>query len=219
MPTPSIGLIGVIGISALSIALSIFSLIDLDDSQAELTYKTMWRGGQTLLTLVKTGLWFYVWFIIFKNKLSVLYTNQAYQKSIFLFGITSAIHFLANLGNCFISYGKGDWVKVVKTIIEILNITLSSFDLICGISIFGANAIGDSFDQLQAKNKLFDTVSKIKSFGKDFYDQVRGNKRAEMEQQAKINSNITKNPLQTPSDKAFGKRQKRRNPSKRRKKK
>ena len=82
MPTPNIGLIGVTVASALSIALSIFSIIDLDDSQAEHTYKTIWRGGQTLLTLAKTGLWFFVWFIIFKHKNSVLYNNQAYQKTI-----------------------------------------------------------------------------------------------------------------------------------------
>ena len=79
---PKTGLIGVIVACILSIALSIFSIIDLDDSQAELTYKTMWRGGQAFLTLVKTGVWFYVWLMIFKDKKSVLYTNQAYQKSI-----------------------------------------------------------------------------------------------------------------------------------------
>ena len=209
MPTPSIGLIGVTVASILSIGLSIFSIIDLDDSQAEHTYKTIWRGGQTLLTLAKTGLWFFVWFIIFKHKDSVLYRNQAYQKSIILFALTSAIHFAANLANCFISYGKGDWVKVVKTIIEALNIFLSSLDLILGVMIFSASLKGDSFDQLQAKSELFNIISKIKSFGKDHNDEVRGQKKAEMQQQAKINSNMINNPLK--KDEAFGERQKRRN--------
>ena len=199
MPTPGIGLIGVTATSALSVGLSIFSLIDLKDSK----YKTIWRGGQALFTLVKTGLWFYVWFIIFKYRNNILYKNQAYQKGIFLFAITSAFHFAANLGNCFISYGTGGWVKVVQTILEIINITLSSFDLILGISLFGASLKGDSFDQLQAKSKLFDIISKIKSFGKDHNDEVRGNKRMEMEKQAEM----IKNPVQ----KAFGERQKRRN--------
>mgnify|MGYP001452000621 CR=1 FL=1 len=212
---PKTGLIGVIVACILSIALSIFSIIDLDDSQAELTYKTMWRGGQAFLTLVKTGVWFYVWLMIFKDKKSVLYTNQAYQKSIFAFAITSGIHCVANILNCFVPYGKGDWVKVVKTIIEILNITLSSFDLILGFGLFWAELQGKSFDQIQAKDKLFEIISKIKSFGKDHNDQVRGNEQARMQQQA----DMINNPLQTPSDKAFGKRQKRRNPSKRRKKK
>ena len=205
MPTPSIGLIGVIVASGLSIALSIFSLIDLDDSQAELTYKTMWRGGQTLFTLVKAGLWFYVWFMIFKDTNSALYKNTGYQKSIFLFGITSAVHFVANLGNCFISYGKGDWVKVVKTIIEILNITLSFFDLICGISLFGANATGESLDGLEKKNKLFDIISKIKTFGQEINDGLRGQKKAENKELVKMINNPTN------AQQAFGERQKRRN--------
>lgn len=213
MPTPSIGLIGVTVASILSIVLSIFSIIDLDDSKVEHTYKTIWRGGQTLLTLAKAGFWFFVWFIIFKNKDSVLYQNTGYQKSIFLFGITSAIHFAINLGNCFITYGKGDWVKVVKTIIEILNITLSSFDLICGILLFGANATGESLDRLEKKSSVFKFIATIKRFGQDIDDGVRGNKQALIERQAKATAAAVNKgtPVQNPTNKAFGERQRRRN--------
>ena len=219
MPTPNIGLIGVTVASALSIALSAFSMMDLNDTQSEITYKDIWRWGQTLFTLAKAGLWFFVWFIIFKYKNSVLYKNQAYQKSIILFAVTSAIHFAANLGNCFIKYGKGDWVKVVKTVIEFINIVLSSFDLILGVTIFAASLKGDSYDQLQAKNELFNVITKIKSFGKDHNDEVRGNRKSEMNQQAQANIAAfnSVNPGNT-QEKAFGERQKRRNPPKRRKK-
>lgn len=211
MPTPSIGLIGVTFFCILSIGLSIFSIIDLDDSKVEHTYKTIWRGGQTALTLAKMGLWFYVWFIIFKHKDSVLYKNTGYQRSIFLFAITSALQFVANFANCFITYGKGDWVKIVKTIIEILNIFLSSIDLICGISLITADATGESLDGLEKKSSVFKFVATIKRFGQEINDGVRGNVRAEMKQQAKM----INNPLKIEK---FGERQRRRNPSKRRKK-
>lgn len=203
MATPSIGLIGVTVASILSFGLSIFSIIDLKDSK----YKTIWRGGQTLLTLAKAGFWFLVWFVIFKNKDSVLYQNTGYQKSIFLFGITSAIHFAINLGNCFITYGKGVWVKVVQTIIEILNITLSSFDLICGISLFGANATGESLDGLEKKSSVFKFIATIKRFGQDIDDGVRGNKQALIERQAKATAAaVNKGTPVKKKDKAFGER-------------
>jgi hypothetical protein len=205
--------------SILSIVMSIFSIIDIDDTQSAITYKDIWRWSQTAFNLIKMSGWFLVWYLIFHDKESVLFKNQAYQKSIILFAVTSAIQFAGNLGNCFIHYGKGDWVKIVKTIIEAINIFLSFIDTVCSITIFTANVTGDSFDAIQKKSVLFKFAANIKTFGKEIDDEVRGNKKSEMEQQSEINADAFKSviPGDTP-EKAFGDRQKRRNPSKRRKK-
>ena len=206
--------------SILSIAMSIFSIMDLDDTQSEITYKDIWRWSQTAFNLIKMSGWFLVWYLIFHDTQSVLYTNQAYQKSIILFAVTSAIQFAGNLTNCFIHYGKGDWVKVVKTVIEAINIFLSFIDTVCSITIFTANVTGDSFDAVEKKSVLFKFAANIKTFGKEIDDEVRGNKKSEMEQQTEITKDAFKSiiPGNTQSEKAFGDRQKRRNPSKRRKK-
>ena len=216
-------LIGIL-VSISSILVSVMSMVNgthTNEESGETTnYKTTWRLINAILRTISllmiVGIWVSVTFI---NKTSVLSTDFTWRliigTTIFLY-LASAV---LNWVNLFIPWGKGPGVHIARIIIESINICLGLIQFWSYCTKFMANAKQQGITDVFNKNPMYEGLIET-LHGKNLESTVSTFKQAEQKMQAKATVQATQEASQkTTPNKAFGERQRRRNPSKRRKKK
>jgi len=220
MKLSKLGIKGMLAIGALvSISTVIVSIVSLfngtykDEATGETTnYKTTWRFVnailRTITLLMIVGVWVNVTFI---NKNDVLSKDFTWRliigTTIFVYLVTTVLNWV----NLFIKWGEGPGVHIARIIIESINIVLGLYQfwsyctkLVASIKHQGVTHVCDN-------NPVFEGVTELVHGGKDLKSKVSSFEETKQEQQAQK----TKEALQE----EFGERQKRRNPSKRKRKK
>ena len=216
-------LIGIL-VSILSVLVSIVSLADgtyTEEGTGETTnYKKTWRLINALLRTISlfmvVGIWLYVTFV---DKTPVLSKDFTWRliigTTIFLYLALAVVNWI----NFLVPWGKGPGVHIARIVIETLNILIGLIQFWSYCTKFMANIKQQGVTDVMSKNLIYGWLMKT-VHGKDLKTTTSSFKAAERQLQAKATVQATQEASQTSPAKTnpFGERQKRRNPSKRRKK-
>tara|TARA_B100001093_G_scaffold498019_1_gene545631 strand:+ start:1220 stop:1894 length:675 start_codon:yes stop_codon:yes gene_type:complete len=222
MSLSKLGIKGMLAIGALvsiaSILVSILSLFngtykDENDSTKNTNYKTTWRFANAILKsislLMIVGIWVSVTFI---NKTDVLSTDFTWR---LIIGTTIFVYLVStvfNWVNLFIPWGEGPGVHIARIIIESINIVIGLYQFWSYSTKLMASIKHQGVTDVMKKNPLYEGPTELLHLGKNLETKVSSFEETKQNQQAQK----TKEALQVKEE--FGKRQRRRNPSKRRKK-
>ena len=215
MGLDKLGINGILGIGILvsisSIIVSVVSMINgthKNEESGKITnYKITWRFVNAILcgiaVLITIGLSLFI--NLSTNKDSVLIKDFGWRK---LIGSTILPYILIavlNVLNVFIPWGEGIGVHIARIVIEVFNILFSLVKVYSFSTKFMANINQQSLNDVMNKNKFYNIIATIKSFGKKPKSELSSMKKFEInETAAAVNKG-------TSEVKAFGERQKRRN--------
>lgn len=190
--------------SVISIAISVMSAADFDDS-GEQTYKTMWRLLNVVVKVFTTIFMAIVFFQtnIFTTKTkSILTDDYGWRGIIKRTLIANGLHTVLCIANFAIPWKKGAHVHAIRIIIEIINIALTFGIGFLGFSrpLFSHNGLRN-VEHTMKNNKMYKFVQTFLNGRKVPKSDLRG-----MQMQA----NVMVNAMKT-ANQQFGERQKRRN--------
>ena len=210
--------------SLASIGVSVVSIADGTYKDDNTDYKSTWRFINFFLKLSMTIFIGVVLFQInFINKTTIISEDYGWRNIILRTFLANFFHMILCGVNAFvIKWGEGPLVHVARVIIEIINIALTfgigflSFSR-SALSHHGRRDVKHTMDN----NKMFKFVQTILNGGKV---PQKDNRKEKAQASSSASETVAmlneqKNTQKTTPNKAFGERQRRRNPSKKRKKK
>ena len=217
-----LGINGILGIGILvsisSTLVAVMSMINgtyKDEESGKTTnYQITWRFVNAILRsiafLMILALTAYIHLI---NKTSALSKDRGWRKLIRITIIPYGLMAGFNILNLLAPWGEGAGVHIARVVIEAINLLFSIIQFWSFLTKFVANMSDQSVDHVMTNNPLFKKKATFLSGGNvptselSSMDQLKIDKTA-----AAVNKGTSTN------SKAFGDRQRRRNPPKRRKK-
>ena len=215
------GLLGIgILVSILSVLVSIVSLADgtyTDEGGNTTNYKTTWRLINAILCIVVviTIVVLKLFIILTANKDSALIKDFGWRKLIAGTILPYIAIAVVNVINFLIPWGEGTGVHVARVVIEVINILFSLVKVYSFGTKLMASVNQQTLDDVMNKNPLYKEIAKVKTLRKTPpKSELSSMKKFEIKETATaVNEGKEASPKEE-----FGKRQRRRNPSKRRKK-